>query len=142
MRQHLARGTRKKKIRIYRSSPRARSNNTKLKFYCNARCIAYFKINPCIFILCTLKNTYILTQALEALHVFELFVYISLSLLRHSMRSRFSMYLCILLHSMCSRFSMCLCILIHSMHSRFSMCLCILIHSMHASYSCTLICPC
>lgn len=67
MRQYLARGTRKKKTRIYRSSPRARSSNTKLKFYRNAFCIAYFKINPCIFILCTMKNIYRLTQALEVL---------------------------------------------------------------------------
>ena len=71
MRQHLARGTRKKKIRIYRSSPRARSSNTKLKFYCNAKRIAYFKMNPCIFILCTMKNIYILTQALEAFYALE-----------------------------------------------------------------------
>lgn len=68
MRQHLARGTRKKKIRIYRSA--RRSNNTKLKFYCNAKRIAYFKIKPCICILYTMKNIYILTQALEVLELF------------------------------------------------------------------------
>ena len=70
--------------------PARRSNNANLKFYRNAFCIAYFKINPCIFILCTMKNVYILTQALEVLEVlqvFELFVYISLPLLIHSMYS-------------------------------------------------------
>lgn len=44
MRQHLARDTRKKKTRIYRSSPRADQVTKKLKFYCNAKRIAYFKI--------------------------------------------------------------------------------------------------
>lgn len=60
---------------------RVRSSNKKLKFYCNAKRIAHFKINPCIFILCTMTNTYILTQALEALHalqVFHVLVYIDL----------------------------------------------------------------
>ena len=36
--------------------PARRSHNANLKFYRNAFCIAYFKINPCIFILCTMKN--------------------------------------------------------------------------------------